>query len=242
MTQQERFAGKSIPTSPFAGDDGRADPELVTVLAAVAAGQASKYSVVDALRPARLFVPVVALLDSEDVTDDGHRTEKDSHMATVSMTGTDGRQAMLAFTAADWLGQWSTEARPVPAQARTVAAAALAEGSDVLLLDLGTAHTLVLERPGVLALAEDRQWLPPSQDPELLVALHTALAEISAQFGCQFVICAPTGSADLRIVAEPRPGSASADPVAALQAASGRLAEVELLRLRLAGGLELGLS
>lgn len=114
--------------SPFPDDDGRPDPALQ---AALEAGDSD--AVLDRLSSGvRLLVPVVAVL--EESGDDGR--DKASYMASVSLVQSDGRRGLLAFTSAESLRAWDREARPVPARAVDVAAAAIAEGADGVLVDI----------------------------------------------------------------------------------------------------------
>ena len=99
------------------------------------------------LRTARLLVPVMA---------------QGREMATVTMTGRDGRVALLAFTGLDALTEWRPDARPVPVRAVDAARAALAEGVDALVLDVAGPRTIAIEGPALRALADDRAWLAPA--------------------------------------------------------------------------------
>ena len=74
-------------------------------------------------------------------------------MATVMMTGADGRQALLAFSALETLQRWRPDARPVPVWAREAASAALGEGATALLLDLAGPVRVVVETDDLRHLA-----------------------------------------------------------------------------------------
>ena len=128
-----------VPTA-FADDDGSAPPSLRAALERYADDRAAHTDVIAALLTSRLLVPVVAVLD-ESATETDHRgseieVEKSSHMATVSLVQADGRRGLLAFTSIDALARWDPHARPVPAAASDVAAAALAEGAQGVLIDI----------------------------------------------------------------------------------------------------------
>jgi hypothetical protein len=82
------------------------------------------------------MVPVVALLGETGTNADGLETEKTSEMATVLLTGQDGRQALLAFTSVAALEAWRPDARPVPVAAVVAARSAVQDGAAALLLDV----------------------------------------------------------------------------------------------------------
>ena len=55
------------------------------------------------LQQARLLVPVVAVAGEVEVDEQGLAHDKSSDMATVLLTGRDGRTALLAFTGTESL-------------------------------------------------------------------------------------------------------------------------------------------
>ena len=121
--------------SVYRDDDGTADPMVRDVLAS---GDGAAIAV--ALRESRLLVAVVARVDSAD------GSEKDSHMAVVSLVNERGERGMLAFTGMDSLTAWDPQARPVPADARTIAAAALADGAHAVVVDVAGPYQVVITR------------------------------------------------------------------------------------------------
>ncbi len=120
--------GRRIETpDAFAGDDGRADPRWEPAYADPVAVEALLRSGV------RLLVPIVAVLDEVDAQTGA---DKSSHMASVSLVQPDGRRGLLAFTGTESLARWDPAARPVPVTSHQVAAAALEEGADGVLVDI----------------------------------------------------------------------------------------------------------
>ena len=111
----------------FAGDDGRADPRWQAAYADPAAVEALLRAGV------RLLVPIVAVADE---VDDQTGADKSSHMASVSLVQADGRRGLLAFTGVESLARWDPAARPVPVTSHQVAAAAVDEGADGVLVDI----------------------------------------------------------------------------------------------------------
>ena len=127
---------RSLAKPAFPDDDGSLDDVLA---AAFASGDKSA-AIIGALCSVRVFVPVIALLGETPAEGD-----KDSQMAAVFMTGTDGRKALLAFSSLDAMKNWDPQARPVPIYGYDAARAALDEGAAALLLDLGGPHFTVVE-------------------------------------------------------------------------------------------------
>ena len=77
-------------------------------------------------------------------------------MATVLLTGRDGRQALLGFTGLDSLAAWRADARPVPVSARDAARSALQEEAAALLLDVAGPTPYAVEGEALRGLA--RGW------------------------------------------------------------------------------------
>lgn len=127
MTSPEGRGRSIAAPGRFVGDDGRADQRWQQAYADPAA-------VEDLLRSGvRLVVPLVALLEEADELTGA---DTSSHMASVSLVQADGRRGLLAFTGIESLALWDPSARPVPATAHEVAAAALADGADGVLVDI----------------------------------------------------------------------------------------------------------
>lgn len=100
-----------------------------------------------------------------------------TQMSAVTLTGQDGRRALLVFSGVDALAQWDPHARPVPVSAQTAAQAAVSEGCDVLVVDLASDHATEL-RPSMLwALAQDQVWLPAHDDPFVATSVARSMAD-----------------------------------------------------------------
>lgn len=122
--------------SGFPGDDGSVDAALAAALAGFADGTGSYASVLAVLLDTRVLVPVVAVLGEVEYDAAGLAQDKSSDMATVLLTGADGRQALLAFTSTASLHTWQADARPVPVSFRDAARAAVQEGADAVVVDV----------------------------------------------------------------------------------------------------------
>ena len=109
------------------GDDGRADPRWEAAYADPADVEALLRAGV------RLLVPIVAVPDE---VNPATGADKSSHMASVSLVQANGRRGLLAFTGIETLARWDRDARPVPVSSHDVAAAALEEGADGVLVDV----------------------------------------------------------------------------------------------------------
>lgn len=135
---------RAIPDPGFAGDDGRADPELAAALEVFDRDPDATYAATLAVvQDARLLVPVLAVSMAGDTgAGDGEGTVD---MATVLMRGRDGRAALLAFTGTEALRRWDPSARPVPVSVPTTAASALQDGADALVLDVAGPVRFVVE-------------------------------------------------------------------------------------------------
>ena len=136
---------RQIPSPGFADDTGAATDEVRAALASYAADPARYADALAAVVGSRLLVPVVAVLGEVEVDEAGLAHDKTSDMATVLLTGRDGRTALLAFTGTDALAAWDREARPVPVACRLAARSALQDGADALLVDVAGPVPLVVE-------------------------------------------------------------------------------------------------
>ena len=143
--ESRRFEGSRIPDPGFAGDTGAAPEAVTSALSAYAADRRRHAETLAVLLDSRVLVPVVALLGEVEVDEAGLAHDKSSDMATVLMTGRDGRRALLAFTGTDRLQAWDPEARPVPATLRLAARSAIQDGAEALVIDLAGPVTFVVE-------------------------------------------------------------------------------------------------
>jgi hypothetical protein len=145
---------RPIPDPGFAGDDGQAPPQVTEALAAYDADPDARHDrTLAVLQHARLLVPVVAVLGEVEHDEMGLAHDKTSDMATVLMTGRDGRTALLAFTSTDALHRWDPEARPVPVPMSQAAAAAAQDGAAAILVDVAGPVLFVVETEELAELA-----------------------------------------------------------------------------------------
>ncbi|MBO1331741.1 SseB family protein [Streptomyces sp. VRA16 Mangrove soil] len=243
------MANKNIPDSGFSDDDGSADPRLAEALAAWSADRTAHGPVLEALKGARLLVPVVAVLGEVEEADEeegearhkggggrragGLRREKTSDMAVPTLRA-GSRIALPAFTSTASLALWDPEARPVAVPLHQALQAAAHEKADTVVLDLAGPVPYELTGPALYALAEGRTSADPLRDPAVREAVRAAVA---AEPAVARAYLGP-GQADgtLALVVD-----GGADVQAAAGAVARRIAADETLRARLARGLDLAL-
>jgi hypothetical protein len=161
-----------------AGDTGEADPAVLAVLAAYAAGDATEHAVLTAVAASRLLVPVVAVLAEANA--DG--TEKETEMALPTLVGNDGRTAVIAFTSTGTLRNWRDDARPVPVPAPRLWAAARSE-ADAVVVDIAGPVPFVVEGARLRALAGGEAPPPAHEDPDIRAAVAEVLPDFTLEPG-----------------------------------------------------------
>ncbi|MFJ3233134.1 SseB family protein [Streptomyces sp. NPDC086787] len=225
------MVNKNIPDPGFSDDDGSADPRLSAALAAWAEDRTAVGPVLEALRGARLLVPVVAVLGEVEVDENGLRREKTSDMAVPTLKA-GSRTALPAFTSTESLARWDPEARPVAVPLHQALQAAAHEKADTVVLDMSGPVAFELTGPALLALAEGRTTTDPLADPAVREAVRAAVAVEPAVLRAHL----GPGRADgtLALVLDP-----AAAPADAARAVAARLAADETLRARLVRGLDL---
>ena len=235
MSSSHDHPGRTIPDPGFRGDLGDTDPALRAALASYASGAGSQREVLAALAASRVLVPVVAMLGEEDAAAPGElRREKTADMALPTLVGSGGRRGLPAFTSLASLAAWQADARPVPVEARRAALSAVAEGCEVLVLDVAGPTPYVVTRPQLRALAEGRDWQPPYDDPDVLAAAREAVDGVPGVVG---VTVTPGGEGQPEtLVTLQLDAGTGADPLV-LRGVAERLAADAVIRARTAGGV-----
>ncbi|THA27256.1 SseB family protein [Streptomyces sp. RKND-216] len=229
------MALKNIPDPGFSGDDGRADPVLADALAAWRQDPAREDALLDALRGARLLVPVVAVLGEAETGTDGLRRDKSSDMAVPTLNAPGGRRALPAFTSSETLARWQPDARPVAVPLRQALLAAAHEGADTVVLDLAGPVPYELTGAALRGLAAGGADRPrPLDDADVADALRRVLAAEQAVHGAYLL--PPRGDTDGTLAVALAP---DADPAAAARRMATALAADETLRAALVRGLDL---
>lgn len=231
------MTGRELPpSSPFAGDDGTADPAVAAALAALGTGTGSVADVVAALAGTRVLVPVLAELEVEDVAVHAgheHTVDKEASAGIVALRAPDGRTALPVFTSVASMTAWRTDARPVPSDVARAALSAVTEGWEVLVVDPGGPTTVLVPRPAVWALAQQERWRPAvtadGVDPELRAAIVAAVAPVA---GVVSVDAVPGTRAEVAVVVDLVAGLDRAGLDAVLAQVNASVAGVELVATR----------
>ena len=220
------WAGRTLTSQPFGADDGNAHPALARALAAGDVEQ-----VAAALVPARVLVPVVAVLGEgpAPIGRHGRPVDKSADMAVATLVAPDGRRALPVFSSSDALTAWDATARPVPAEGPRAALSAVQDGCTALVVDPGSSRAVVLPRPALWALAQGECWVRPERDPEVADAVGAAVDGLEQVAGVR--LGAGEGGG-LTVVLAVRPGLDAAALSAVLDAVRAGLARQELLAER----------
>lgn len=203
----QAWAGKTIPSTGFEGDTGGMDPAVGAALEAnrVAPTADTEAELVACVAAGRWLVPVVAVPTEVDTSGE-HAVDTRSDMAAVTLTAPNGSRGLPMFTSIAALVEWDPDARPVPVRAAAAAQSAIAEGCDVLLVDVASDHAAVL-RPSMLwALAQEREWLPAHRDPHVTKAVEDAVHGEADVLDHRVEAGEPAGSGALRVVLVLRAG------------------------------------
>ncbi|MFI0239428.1 SseB family protein [Streptomyces sp. NPDC016845] len=227
------MANKNIPDPGFSDDDGTADPRLAEALTAWEKDRTAHGPVLEALKGARLLVPVVAVLGEVEEDENGLRREKTSDMAVPTLKA-GSRTALPAFTSTRSLALWDPEARPVAVPLHQALQAAAHEKADTVVLDLAGPVPYEITGAALYALAEGRTTADPLADPAVTGAVRAAVAAEPAVHRAHL----GPGPADGVLALVLAPG---ADPATTARAVAGRIAADETLRARLVRGLDLAL-
>lgn len=172
------LSGEGNPLHNFDNDTGLPDPKLAAAIEELIAGTGSEQGVQAAMAEARVYIAVMAELAEGALGENGFVEDKEADMALVTLNAPDGRTALPVFTSVQALQSWHAEARPVAVYAPRAALSAVAEEAQMLVLDPGADFTFVLRRPGMWALAQQKDWTPSYLNEKLaaLVA-ETASSE-----------------------------------------------------------------
>ena len=168
------WSGRHFEPNTSADDDGSAPEQLIEALRRFRSRELGEAEVVDAVRSSRLLVPLVAHLGEAGVGDHGHIVDKTQELAIVTVLGPDGRRVLPVFTSVDTMQAWNPKARPVPAQGVRVAAAAVSEETDLVVLDPVSATEFAIRRPALVAIASAERWTPCYLDEGVLDAVAAA--------------------------------------------------------------------
>ncbi|MBF0816764.1 SseB family protein [Microbacterium paludicola] len=170
------WEGRHFESNPHSGDDGSADPALLAALTAFREGTGDQVAVIDALRHARVLIPLVAEKGDEGAGPHGLVVDKTQELSIVTVAAPDGRKVLPVFSSVGALARWDAKARPIPVEAVRAALAASAEQTDLMVLDPTSDTEFVVRRPAVWAIAQGEPWSPSFADPDVFLGLQQSIA------------------------------------------------------------------
>ncbi len=229
------WAGRTFSPTAFGDDDGAAPPELLAALERHRDEAGSALDVLQALRAARLLVPLVTRLGEAGENEHGVAVDKTQELSIVTVAGPDSRTVLPAFTSVAAMTAWRPEARPIPTEAVRVALAAAGEGTELVVLDPGSDTEFALRRSAIRALAESSEWLPSHSDPAVRDAVARAAEREPAVAGFSLQDGDPTHrlrGPELLIELTILPGLGREQLDAVVAALTARLAAEEVVTAR----------
>jgi hypothetical protein len=171
------WSGRHFEQNTHSDDDGSAPEALRVALERFQAGDGDQSAVVDAVRGSRLLIPLLAELGESGMNEAGHTVDKSQELSIVTVAAPDGRTAMPVFSSVDTMRVWNPVARPVPAAGTRVALAAVAEGTDLVVLDPGSPGSFVLRRPALWAIGRQEPWTLSSADADVVAEFSQLAAD-----------------------------------------------------------------
>lgn len=170
------WAGRSFEPNENDDDDGLAPETLIEALRSFHARESGEESVVDAIREARLLIPLVTALGEAGENENGLTIDKTQELSIITVAGPDGRNVLPVFTSAAAMAVWNGDARPVPADAVRVALAAAQENTDLVVLDPTSPTEYVVRRPALWAIAQSVPWTPSYASVQVRAAFEASVA------------------------------------------------------------------
>lgn len=172
------WAGRAFDVNNFADDDGSAPPALLHALSAFREGRANAEDVVDAIRESRLLIPLLAELTESAEGAHGQKIDKSADLSIVTVATPDDQNGLPVFSSVAAMQRWNPQARPVPADARRVALAAVVEENTRIILDPGSETEFAVRRPAIAAIAQDLTWVHPTRNSAVQQAISNVTNQI----------------------------------------------------------------
>jgi hypothetical protein len=203
-----------------------------------------RYEIVRALAKARVFIALLAKLESPAIQTPGAKIrsadagiEQESEVSLAWLVKGPVK-ALPIFTSLAALNLWNGVARPLGVEAQRAAVVALADG-EIAVMDPGGKSPIEIGPSALRALALGYEYVPISVDPEVWRAVEEALAE-SLDGGRQidFSLVGDFPEDLVITLADPIP----APDHAQLSALAHQLAEDARIRLRLEAGLQIKIA
>ncbi|NIK35001.1 hypothetical protein FHS05_000026 [Microbacterium endophyticum] len=170
------WEGRQFEPNTHSADTGAADPALLAALQARRGKGRDSIAIIESYRAARVLIPLVAQKGEEGVAPNGLRVDKTQELSIVTVSAPDGRTVMPVFTSVETMKSWDAVARPVPADGRRTAVAAVTEQTDLIVIDPGSPTEYVLRRPAVWALAHEERWEPSFRSSEVFSGIEESIS------------------------------------------------------------------
>ncbi len=171
------WEGRSFQPNPHAGDSGETPPDVAAAITAFREGAGSFAVLANTLAGSRALIPLVTHAGDEFDAANPVMEDKIQELAVVTLAGPHGEQVYPAFTSADAMRAWKSDARPIPIDFRRIALAAAGEGVDRIVVNPGT-DQIVLRRPTVWAIAQGETVVSPWESDALLADVRAALSSV----------------------------------------------------------------
>lgn len=184
------WEGRRFEENAFSGDDGSADPALAVALEGFRHGTNTESAVIDALREARVLIPLIADKGDEGVGPTGLTVDKTQELSIVTVAAPDGRSVLPVFSRVQTMTTWDPQARPIPVAGARAAVSAASDGTDLIVIDPGSDTEFVVRRPAVWAIANGEEWTPSFRSADVARALVDSIADVRE------VVSATPGSGD----------------------------------------------
>jgi hypothetical protein len=178
------WEGRELEENRFASDDGSAPKEFLNAIAGFRTGVKSQADVVDAIRSARLLVPLLAKLGESEIGANGLKVDKSAELSIVTVKAPDDQDALVVFSSVTSMQRWNPSARPVPTDAIRVCLAAASQLSTRVVIDPGSETQFVIRRPAIARIAQSLDWQPAELNPivQKVVAESVASEQAVSEF------------------------------------------------------------
>ena len=171
------WEGRHFEANPHAEDQGLIDPALRAALDRFRQDASRPEVVVEALRSARLLVPLLAKLGESEAGAHGKTVDKSAELSIVTVQDRMGNPTIPVFSSVASMRAWNPKARPVVSDIVRICLASAQENGNVgrVVLDPASETEFVLRRPMIWALANQRDWVAPFNDPEVAAGIGSAI-------------------------------------------------------------------
>lgn len=175
------WAGRQFEPNRFPDDDGTAPKALIDALSSFREGRVGASRVVEVFAQSRLLVPLVTVLGEEGRNEYGIKVDKSQELSVAIVQAPDGRHALPVFSSVEAMNKWNPATRPVAVMGQHVAASALEEGTELVVLDPTSETEFAIRRPALMAIVEGKPWVPSPESVEVARAFSETIANLGAK-------------------------------------------------------------